>query len=284
MNSYFPEFIRLYYTSCLVMLGTCMLGIFSACVGTFVLLRRQSLLCDALSHAALPGIACIFLLTYSKNPAVLVAGGAISGTISILLIKGITARTPLATDTILGIMLAVFFGCGLVIMTEIQKKPISEQAMLNKFIFGNASTLLPADIALIALIGFLVISCIILCWKEFQLITFDAPFARTLGYPVYLFDIVFTLLLILTISIGLQTVGVILMSSMLIAPAAAARQWTQQFKQLIILAGAIGACASMSGTFLSSYLHHVPTGPMIVIVLSSIVFFSLLFSSRYKPT
>lgn len=266
------------YTLQTILIGTTILGITSGLLGVFILLRRQSLLSDAISHAALPGIALLFLLTHSKNPFVLMLGGAITGGIGTLFMQLITKTTSLKKDAALGIVLSVFFGFGLVLMTVIQKQPIAHQAILNKFLFGNVSTLLQSDLYAMAMIGAIVVLSVGLLWKEFALITFDPDFAHALGFSVSMLDILLTILTVFTIVIGLQTVGVVLMSTMLIAPAAAARQWTSNIKVMAMLSVFFAVTSGMVGAVLSSLISQLPTGPMIVVILSVVVIGSLLFA------
>ncbi len=263
------------YTLLLVLQGAALLGITAGALGSFALLRQQSLLGDAISHAALPGIVLMFLCTHSKNPWVLLCGGALAGIVGVVSMHYICTRTTLKKDAVLGIILSVFFGFGLVLMTVAQKIPTSNQAVLNKFLFGNVSTLLEQDISAIALISCLIMIVLRLCWKECAMYVFDPIFAQSLGFKAMVIEAIITVLLILAIVIGLQTVGVILMSTMLIAPAAAARQWTAKLGNMTALAGFFGACAAIVGVYASSIVDHLPTGPAIVVVASCIVFFSL---------
>ena len=264
------------YTLSIVILGTAILGITAGAMGVFALLRRQSLLGDAIAHAAFPGIVASFLLTYSKNPAILMLGGTITGCIGAFTVTLITYYSTLKKDAALGIVLSVFFGLGLVLMTITQKKPLASQAILNKFLFGNASTLLFDDIYVMAFIGVSVIASMLLLKKEFTLVAFDSTYARTIGYPIFRLDMLLTVLLVLAICIGLQTVGVILMSTMLIAPAAAARQWTYRLTPMLGIASFFGATAGIGGSIISSVFERIPTGPVIVVILSALVLFSLV--------
>jgi manganese/zinc/iron transport system permease protein len=205
---------------------------------------------------------------------------ALSGGIGTLLIMLIVQKSSLKKDTALGIILSVFFGLGLVLLTFIQKKAIAQQALLNKFLFGNASTLLLEEVYCIVGLSLFILTCIMLFWKEFKLITFDPLLARSLGYSVVALDCWLTFLLVLGITIGLQTVGVVLMSTLFIAPAVAARQWVCSFGSLLVLAGFFGALSAIIGVIVSSLGDHMPTGPMIVIIMSSIVFLSLCCAPR----
>ncbi|HLW73354.1 MAG TPA: metal ABC transporter permease, partial [Candidatus Babeliales bacterium] len=217
---------------------------------------------------------------YSKNPWILLCGGAITGIIGVLSMHYLCTYTTLKKDAILGIILSVFFGFGLVLMTVAQKIPTSNQAILNKFLFGNVSTLLIEDISAIALISCFIMIMLMVCWKECALYVFDPLFAQSLGFKTVVIETLLMILLVLTIVIGLQTVGVVLMSTMLIAPAAAARQWTMRLSSMVVLAGFFGACAAIIGVYASSVIEHLPTGPAIVVAASCIAFFSLLCAPK----
>ena len=203
------------YTLRTVALGSALLGITAGSLGGFALLRQQSLLGDAISHAALPGIAIAFLITGSKAPLVLILGAGIAGWIGAALISVVTTRTRIKYDSALGIMLSVFFGFGLVLLTYIQRQPNANQAGLDSFLFGQAAALVEQDVLLIFVIGSAVMVLITLFWKEFKLLSFDPDFLGTLAYPVRLLDYLLTTLFVVAIVIGLQTVGVVLMSAMI---------------------------------------------------------------------
>jgi manganese/zinc/iron transport system permease protein len=268
------------YTLRTVALGSAILGIVSGALGSFAVLRKQSLLGDAISHAALPGIVIAFLITRSREPAVLMLGALIAGWLATLFMLNIIRTTRIKDDSALGLVLSVFFGMGLMLLTFTQKLPDATQAGLDKFLFGQAATLLQSDVITMAIIGTLAIVLLMTFWKEFKLITFDPEFAASLGYPVRFLDVLLTTLLVIAIVIGLQTVGVVLMSAMIVAPAAAARQWTDKLKFMVILGGLFGALAGVSGTLISGSAEKLPTGPVIVLCMSVIVMFSMLFATN----
>ncbi|NQY73441.1 MAG: metal ABC transporter permease [Candidatus Margulisbacteria bacterium] len=264
------------HTFQVVLLGTLVLGITSGSLGCFAVLRKQSLLGDAISHATLPGIAIAFMMTYSKNAWILLTGAALAGLLGTFLMMGITKFTKIKQDTALGIILSVFFGFGLVLLTIIQKIPTASQAGLDTFLFGNAATLLKEDIRVMIILGIFTCSVMAIFWKEFKLISFDPDFAKSMGLPITKIEILLTTLIVLAIVIGLQTVGVVLMSAMIIAPAAAARQWTDNLGLMVFLAAIFSAFSGMAGTVLSSSISHLPTGPVIVLIISSFVIISLI--------
>lgn len=268
------------YTVRTVALGAGVLGLVSGALGSFAVLRRQSLLGDAISHAALPGIVIAFMLTGSKAPVVLVLGAAIAGWLGTLLVMTIVARTRLPEDSALGIVLSVFFGFGLVLLTFVQQQPDAAQAGLDRFLFGQAATLLASDVVVLVALGGIALAAVFVFWKEFKLLSFDREFGVSLGYRMHVVDILLTSFLVLAIVIGLQTVGVVLMSAMVVAPAVAARQWTDSLRTMVIGAALFGACAGVTGSVASAITPDLPTGPSVVLAASALVLLSMTFAPR----
>lgn len=266
------------YTLRTVALGAATLGIVSGALGAYAVLRKQSLIGDAISHAALPGIAIVFMLTASKAPLALMFGAAVAGWLATLFVMAIVRTTRIKDDSALGVALSVFFGLGLVLLTFIQKRPNASQAGLDRFLFGQAAALLEHDVVTMAGIGAVAILAVLIFWKEFKLLSFDPGFAASLGFPVRLLDVLLTTLLVIAIVVGLQTVGVVLMSAMIVAPAAAARQWTDRLGRMVGLSGLFGALAGLSGALISSSAARLPTGPTIVLCMSMLVLCSLLLA------
>ena len=266
------------YTLRTVAIGTAILGIVSGALGSYAVLRKQSLVGDAISHAALPGICLAFLITDSKTPLVMIVGASLAGWLGILVVTAIVRNTRIKEDAALGIILAVFFGVGIVLLTLIQKMPNANQAGLDKFLFGQAAALLERDIKTMGVISIMVISLTFLFWKEFKLLCFDPTFGASLGFPMKILDILLMTLIVIAIVIGLQAVGVVLMSAMVVAPASAARQWTNRLAIMVCLAAFFGAIAGVTGAIISSTTTRIPTGPMIVVCASVIFLFSLAFA------
>ena len=266
------------YTLRTITLGTAILGAICGMLGSFAVLRKQSLLGDAISHAALPGIAIAFLITGTKETNVLLVGALISGLIGAFWIRGITKNTHLKSDTALGLILSLFFGFGMLLLTFIQKQPNANQSGLDKFLFGQAATLLARDVWFMAIVTGICLVILILFWKEFKLLLFDADYTKTLGFNTKFIDILITSFIVLAIVLGLQTVGVVLMSAMLLAPAAAARQWTNSLSVMVVLAAIFGAFSGVVGTAISASQDNLSTGPVIVLVAATFVIFSFIFS------
>ena len=272
-----------------VALGTGLLGIVSGALGSFAVLRRQSLIGDALSHAALPGIAIAFLL-FGKAPLLFLVGAALAGWLATLLVMQIVRFSRVPFDSALGGSLAVFFGFGLVLMTYIRRNNVrgASEVGLERYLYGQAATMLDSDLRAIALLGGIALLILVVFWKEMKLLSFDPAYAASLGYPVRLLDLLLTALLVVAIVIGLQSVGVVLMSALIVAPATAARQWTHRLGIMVFLAAGFGAFSGIAGTVLSDQLSSpgriVPTGPTIVLCAVAAVMVSFAWRlMRARP-
>jgi manganese/zinc/iron transport system permease protein len=268
------------YTLRTITLGTAILGAVCGMLGSFAVLRKQSLLGDAISHAALPGIAIAFLITGAKDSNTLLLGALVSGLIGTFWIRGIITKTHLKSDTALGLILSLFFGFGMLLLTFIQKQPNANQAGLDKYLFGQAATLVESDVWMMAIVTGICLIVMLTFWKEFKLLLFDVDYTKTLGFNTKTIDILITSFIVLAIVLGLQTVGVVLMSAMLLAPAAAARQWTNSLAKMVFLAAIFGAFSGVFGTAISASQNNLSTGPVIVLVAAVFVVFSFIFSPR----
>lgn len=266
------------YTLRNVALGSALLGVVSGVLGCFAVLRRQGLLGDATAHAALPGICLAFLLTGSKAPLVLMLGAALAGWLGMLALLGIVRATRLSEDAALGIVLSSFFGFGIVLLTLIARSGNAHQAGLDRYLFGQAATLLEEHVLTMAGLGAVVLALVALLFKEFKLLAFDSAFAASLGLPTRRLSILLTGLIVAAVVIGLQTVGVVLMAAMLVGPAVAARQWTDRMGPMVLLAGLFGALSGVSGALLSVSQQRMPTGPLIILSLTAVVATSVLFA------
>ncbi|MXV78701.1 metal ABC transporter permease [Candidatus Poribacteria bacterium] len=275
---YFFLLLQNHYTLVIVSIGAALLGTVSGALGTYAVLRRQSLLGDAISHAALPGIAIAFMLTGTKTHLILIIGAAIAGWLGSLVILSIVRLTRIKYDSALALILSTFFGFGLVLHTFIQRTGNANQAGLDKFLFGQAATMLKSDVLTIGILGGVALILMLIFWKELKLLIFDEGFAASIGFPIRSLDFLLTSLLVIAIVIGLQAVGAVLMSAMLVAPAVAARQWTNRLSLMVIIAAAIGAFSGVIGTIISSMTTRIPTGPTIILCTTVIVGFSIVFA------
>ncbi|HWM92585.1 MAG TPA: iron chelate uptake ABC transporter family permease subunit [Thermoanaerobaculia bacterium] len=272
--------MELTFTARNVLIGATLLGALGGTLGSFALLRRQSLLGDALAHAALPGVCIAYLITGTKSPLPLFAGALVAGLIGSLLILATVRWSRIKEDSAIGIVLSVFFGVGIVLLTFIQKLPAGNQSGLDKYLFGQAATLVEDDLKVMAVLGAVVVAFVVAFYKEFKLLSFDPGFGSSLGLPMRRLEVLLTLLLVVVVVVGLQTVGVVLIVATLITPAAAARQWTDRLGAMLLLSAGIGAASGAVGSLASASLSRLPTGPVIVLVSSSVLIVSLLLAPQ----
>lgn len=272
--------MELSFTARNVLIGATLLGALGGTLGSFALLRRQSLLGDALAHAALPGVCLAYLITGTKSPLPLFAGALVAGLLGSMLILATVRWSRIKEDSAIGIVLSVFFGIGIVLLTLIQKLPSGNQSGLDKYLFGQAATLVTEDLQVMAVLGTVVVAFVIAFYKEFKLLSFDSAFGSSLGLPMRRLEILLTLLLVVVVVVGLQTVGVVLIVATLITPAAAARQWTDRLGSMVLLSAGIGAAAGIAGSLASATVPRLPTGPVIVLVSSTVLILSLLLAPQ----
>jgi manganese/zinc/iron transport system permease protein len=264
----------------LVLAGTMLVGAASALVGVFAFLRRRALVGDAVAHSVLPGIALAFVIGQSRSLAVLLPGAFISGLVALWSIDAIARNSRIKPDAATGLVLSVFFGTGILLMTWIQQSQGAAQAGLDRFLFGQAAGILPADLRLFAIVAVVLALSIAVALKEFRLMSFDPEFTRTIGLPFRTLEGLLAVLTVLAVVIGVQTVGVVLMAALLITPAAAARFWTDRLGTMLVLAALIAAAGSMIGSLISYSVPKQPTGPWIIVALSALALASMAFAPR----
>lgn len=275
-------FPRLEYNTQIVILGTLGLGLASGVLGTFILLRKRALIGDAASHATLPGIALAFIIGTTqtgngKSLPLLLTGAAVAGLLGMGCIVAIQRLTRLKEDTALGIVLSVFFGFGVALLGIIQKMPGASAAGLQSFIYGKTASMLAQDAWLIGGLALIVVFVCLLLRKEFTLLCFDADLAAAQGWPVRFLDGLLLVLLVATVVIGLQAVGLILMIALLVIPAASARYWTDDIRHMMLWSGVFGALSGMIGAWLSASAAQWPTGALMVLCAGVFFLVALLF-------
>lgn len=271
-----------------VLLGTVLLGLSSGIIGCFAVLRRRSLVGDAVAHAALPGVWVAFMLAGSRNLSILLTGALVAGVVAATTIAFIKARSRVREDAAIALVIGSFFGLGIVLSTSLQKRTDASQAGLDGFIFGKAASMVAADARLIAIISLIVLAAVALLYKEFKLLCFDRGMSQSIGRPVAVLDLLIMGLICLCTVAGLPAVGIVLMVALLIAPGVAARCWTERLSVMLMLAGVFGAVSGAFGTALSAVLpmpastlsRGWPTGPMIVLVAGAIFGLSVLFGAK----
>lgn len=263
-----------------VVLGSILLGASSAIVGCFTFLQKRALVGDAVAHSVLPGVCGAFLMAGTKNPLFLILGAFVSGWLSIICMNLITRYSKLKEDTAVALILSVFFGFGVMLLTYIQQSGNASQSGLESFLFGKAAALVGSDVWVFGGLAALMLLLVGLFYKEFIIVIFHKSFAQTIGLPIVAIEILLTTLTVLAVVVGIQSVGVVLMAAMLVTPAAAARFWTDKLHKMLFIAAGFGALAAIGGAFVSYIQTQMPTGPWIVLVASAIAMISFFFAPK----
>jgi ABC-type Mn2+/Zn2+ transport system permease subunit/Mn-dependent DtxR family transcriptional regulator len=258
-----------------------MLGISCGLLGSLIVVRKMALVGDTLSHAVLPGVAAGFLWQQTKDPVAIFIGATIAGLIGTTLVGVIKQTTRLKEDAALGLVLASFFAVGICMVTMIQRLPTGNKSGVDKFLFGQAAAISGADVRLMLVVTVVTVLALTIFYKEFLVTCFDAGFARAVGFPSQVMHYCTMLLLAFSIVIALQAVGVVLVSAMLITPAAAAYLLTDRMHWMLLLAALFGMFAGVIGAFLSFLGNNLPTGPFMVLGASTVFVLAFLFGPRH---
>lgn len=292
----------LYFTDAVLRGPTvgCMLMCLSAAlIGVVVVLRKQSLLGEALSHAAYPGvvvgviIAGFFGLRDENESSIsflIMFFAFLSALFGLFFINWLISKLKIKPDAALCFILSSLFGVGLTLASEVQFSHSSLYRQIQSYLYGQAATMTDHHIFVYGILSFACILAILLFYKEIQTISFDMDYAKSLGLKAKAVNVILFLLIALAVVIGIRSVGVVLMSAMLIAPAVAARQYTDKLSVMFLLAALFGMMSGFLGNYFSveitAFLAEshkgerliLPTGPMIVISSAFICLFSLFFS------
>jgi manganese/zinc/iron transport system permease protein len=261
-----------------VTLGVMLLGAAAGMTGSFAFVRKRALVGDAIAHSVLPGVCLAFLLSGQKHPLYLLIGAAVTGWLSLLFMDFITRHSKIKPDAAIGVVLSLFFGLGILLLTAIQNSGSGNQAGLDKFLFGKAASLSRQDVLIFCILTLLIAGCIGLFFRHFKYVAFDRDFSVALGLPVRSIELLLSILTVLAVAAGIQAVGAVLMAALLITPAAGARFWTHSLRRMVFLSGIFGAIAGIFGAWVSYLAPAMPTGPWIVLLLSAMTLFSAFFA------
>lgn len=279
-------FSSIAYNTRIVLTGTLLLGMCGGVVGTFMLLRKKALVGDVASHAALPGIGIAYLLMEAISPGNgkslpwLLLGAAISAACGIVTANLIQRTRLIKEDAALGIVLSLYFGAGIVLLTIIQVMKSGSAAGLNDFVFGKTAGMTANDVFLIGVTSGVVLFVCLALFKEFAVLCFDEEYAAALGWPARRLDLLLTILVVAVTVIGMQSVGLLLVVALLVIPPTAARFWSDRLGPMVLFASAIGGLSTSIGVMLSASVERLATGPMIVLTSALLFAISMVFGSR----
>lgn len=263
-----------------VLIGCVILGVSAGLLGCFAFLRKRSLLGDALAHAALPGVCAAFILSGQKDPLILLMGAITSCWLGAISVDVLIKYTRCKEDSALAMVLSFYFGVGILLLTWIQKHGNAAQTGLEKYLFGQAASMLGADIVLLMVLGSILCVTVLAAYKEFKIVSFDPDFAYATGMPARAIEYALATMIVLAVCIGLQAVGVVLMAAMLVTPAAAARYWTDRLGNMLMLAALFGGLSGALGAVTSYYGERMPTGPWMVVAVTTTFLISLLIAPK----
>lgn len=265
----------------LALAGCVLLGLNCGLLGGFIVVRRLSLVGDTLSHAVLPGIALGFLWNMSKDPVAILVSATLVGGLAMLVVNVITRTTRLKQDTALGLVLSSFFAIGVCLLAIIQKLPTANKAGLEKFFFGQAAAISEDELWLLSGITLVTLAFLVICYRGLLTLSFHRSFGETLGLPMNWLHHALMLFTSFAVVTAMQAVGVVLVSAMLIIPAATAYLLTDRMHRLLLYAALLGLLTAVLGAFFSFLGNNLPTGPFMVLAGAFFFLAAFLFSPRH---
>lgn len=243
------------------------IAIIAPVIGIFLVLRRYSLIADTLSHVSLAGIALGLLL--GINPLLTAIGAT---TISSVVIDKLRLSRKVYGESALALFLAGSLALAVVLIS------ISHgfNATLFNYLFGSIATVTPNDIVTVSIMGFVVLISIILLYKELLYITFDEVSSQVSGINIKLINTIFIILSAITISLAIPTVGILLISALIVIPVITALQFKKSFIPSILIAQSLSIFSVISGVVVSFYFNIAPGGTIVLISLLIFVITELL--------
>lgn len=247
-----------------------LVGLVCAVLSCFMVLKRWSLMGDAISHAVLPGV----VISYALNIPFAV-GAFIFGLLSVFFIGLVRRTSRIKEDAIMGIVLTTFFALGLILISR-----IPSDVDLFHILFGYVLGITDLD-AIVTLVA-AVITLVVLYVKrkDFLLFTFDQDHAQAIGLHTGVLEYTLLALVALTVVASMQTVGIILVIAMLVIPGSIGYLLTDRFSFMVLIAVLASVLSCIIGTYISFY-SDVSTGGAIVFFLGVVFFFTYLFAPKY---
>ena len=277
--------LSLGYNATLVTLGASLLGAAAGMAGTFLYLRKNALISDAISHATLPGLGFAFLVAfgfgiYGRQLFILLSGSALSAALGLYFVNWLTRETRLTQDTAIGCVLSVFFAFGVVLLTIIQVIPAGRKAGLESFLLGSTAGMLYSDALLILVLSIITALVLFVFLRPIKLVVFDQGYSETLGISVQRVDFIILAVTLAVTVLGMKIVGLILIVALLIIPAVSARFWSERTNIILVTATLFGALSGYIGSAISAVSPGLPTGPIIVLCCFGLFLFSFLFAPK----
>ena len=244
-----------------------LIGILSAVIGSYLIVQHMGLLGDVVAHAVLPGLAIAFYIGMD-----IFLGAFIAGTISTFVVAWIQSHSKIKVDTAMALVFSGFLALGVMLITTLKSK-----LDLHSFLFGDILGVTTADLWRTLIIAIAVLACVIIFYRELIFYCFDPLASKAMGLPVHFIHFGLMAGITLTIIASMQSVGVVLVVSLLTGPAATAYLLVKELHLMMALGALFGVIASVSGMYIS-YYQNVPSGSAIVLIISGFFLLALLFS------
>jgi manganese/zinc/iron transport system permease protein len=271
-------------------IATLLMCLSASLIGVLVFLKKRSLLSETLSHTTYPGVilALIGLHFFSidENSSLLILGGAfLTAWSGCLLLKFLEKKAKLKEDSALSFVLTSFFAIGITLGSLVQAYLPQEWQKVHTYLYGKIATMTDFYIVLYTSFFLIVVLTTILFFKELKVFLFDHNFAITSRMNIKIMEHFFIFLSVLAVVCGMRSVGLVLISAMLIAPAVFARAFTDNLKMLFFLSAMMSLVSAFFGIFLSLklstyYQLSIPVGPIIVLMASFLSILALLFAPK----
>lgn len=276
-------------------IGCMLMCLVASLVGVIVFVRRKSLVGEVLSHAAYPGLAigaallsCICPLKDGPFFAVFLVGAFMTAWLALLLLQKLQKGQKVKGDAALCFILSSFFGIGIVVASYLQTARPLWYRQVQVFLYGQAATMTDTHVWIYGVLVVLVLLFLSIFYRPLQLLYFDGQWARALGFPTRLMEGFFSVFLVFAVTVAMKSVGVVLLSGMLVAPALGARRVCRTLGKMFWGAGFLGVLSGFIGNYTAVKLSEwqqeshliFPTGPMIVLTSSFFAIVLVVFSFR----
>ncbi len=256
------------------LLAAVMVGVVCATVGTYIVLRGMAFFGSALAHSILPGVVVGYLVGGGER-SVIFWWGLGTAIVTAMGIGAVSKRAKVKEDTAIGIFFAAMFALGIALISSVRSYAVD----LANFLFGDVLGVSPRSLWLTAIFGGLILLTIAALYKEFLVLSFDPTLAATLRLPATALNNVLLLLIAIAIVVSMQTVGVALMTAMLVTPAATAYLLTRRLATMMAVAALVGALSSVVELYVSYYLN-IASGAAIVLVCTACFLLAAVGSRR----
>jgi manganese/iron transport system permease protein len=241
------------------LLAATLVGIACATLGVYVVLRRMAFIGDALAHTTLPGLVTAYLNGWN-----LYIGAIVAGMLTAFGIGWLSQRQEVREDTAIGILFTGMFALGILLISTVRSF-----RDFTHILFGNILGVTGGELSIIALITLVVLVFLWLFHKELELTSLDAVYAQTIGLNVGIVRYALLLLLSLIVVVGIQAVGVVLTSALLVTPAATAALLSERLPRMMLISAATAVLAGFVGLY-ASYYFSVASGATIVLTCTLI--------------